>query len=65
MRGRFDEALERLEDVDQEPLRTLKVYQYWSTYIGLLKLRRAIHRSVKLSSIYVAAVLNFTIQTQR
>lgn len=46
MRGRFDEALEILEEVDQEALRTLNVYQYWSTYIGLLKLRRAIHRSV-------------------
>ena len=46
MRGRFDEALEKLEEVDQESLRTLNVYQYWSTYIGLLRLRRAIHRSV-------------------
>ncbi|KAF8476143.1 anaphase-promoting complex subunit 5-domain-containing protein [Kalaharituber pfeilii] len=44
MRGRFDEAFERLEEVDQESLRTLKVYQYWATYIGLLKLRRAIYR---------------------
>ena len=48
MRGRFDEALEKLEEVDQEALRRLNVYQYWSTYIGLLKVRRAIHRSVNV-----------------
>ncbi|KAL7267537.1 APC5 protein [Rhizina undulata] len=44
MRGKFDEALERLELVEQDSLRSLKVYQYWATYIGLLKLRRAIYR---------------------
>lgn len=43
MRGRFDEALDQLEQVDQESLQTLRIYQYWATYIGLLKLKRAIY----------------------
>lgn len=46
LRGKSDEALERLDQVDQECLRTLKVYQYWATYVGLLKLRQAIYRYV-------------------
>lgn len=49
MRGRFDEALERLDSVEQECLRTLKVYQYWATYVGLLKLRSAIYKYPSLS----------------
>jgi anaphase-promoting complex subunit 5 len=44
LRGKTDEALERLDQVDQECLRTLKVYQYWATYVGLLKLRQAMYR---------------------
>lgn len=44
MRGRFDEALERLDQVDQESLRSLKIYQFWASYIGLIKLRRAVFR---------------------
>lgn len=50
MRGRFDEALERLDGVEQECLRTLKVYQYWATYVGLLKLRSAIYKYPPLTS---------------
>jgi anaphase-promoting complex subunit 5 len=42
MRGRFDEALDRLDQVDQEALRSLKIYQYWSSYVGLIKARRAV-----------------------
>lgn len=44
LRGKADEALERLDQVDQECLRTLKVYQYWATYVGLLKLRQAMYK---------------------
>jgi len=44
MRGRFDEALDQLDQVDQEALRSLKIYQYWASYIGLIKLRRAVYR---------------------
>lgn len=43
MRGRFEEALDRLDQVDQEALRSLKIYQYWSSYVGVIKLRRAIY----------------------
>src|SRR5690606_30090106 len=42
--GRIDEALTRIEQLDSSLLRSLKVYQYWASYLGLLKLRRAIHR---------------------
>lgn len=45
MRGRFIEALELLEQVDHEALRSLKIYQYWAAYIGIIKLRRAVYRS--------------------
>ncbi|KAI5821094.1 anaphase-promoting complex subunit 5-domain-containing protein [Pyronema omphalodes] len=45
MRGRFDEALDRLEQADPEALRSLKIYQYWASYIGLIKLRRAVFRN--------------------
>lgn len=41
--GRFDEALARIESLSPNLLRTLKINQYHSTYLGLLKLRRAIH----------------------
>ncbi|PWW73845.1 hypothetical protein C7212DRAFT_300781 [Tuber magnatum] len=44
LRGKTDEALERLDQVDQECLRALKVYQYWATYVGLLKLRQAMYK---------------------
>lgn len=51
MRGRFDDALDSLDQVDQECLRTLKVYQYWATYVGLLKLKSAIYKYVHLKYI--------------
>lgn len=44
MKGRFDDAIDRLDQVDQDCLRTLKVYQYWATYVGLLKLKQAIYK---------------------
>ncbi|KAF3284434.1 anaphase promoting complex subunit 5 [Orbilia oligospora] len=43
-KGRFEEALERLENIDVESLRTLKYYQYWATYGGLIRLRRELFR---------------------
>ncbi|KAF3941436.1 hypothetical protein ABW19_dt0208121 [Dactylella cylindrospora] len=43
-KGRFDEALDRLENMDAESLRTLKYYQHWATYGGLIRLRRELFR---------------------
>ncbi|KAI9813158.1 MAG: anaphase promoting complex subunit 5 [Thelocarpon impressellum] len=43
--GRFDEAFAMMEDVDAEILRLLKMHQYWATFTGLLKLRRALHKN--------------------
>ena len=43
-RGRFNEALERMEEADAESLRTLRIQQYWATILGMLKLRRELYR---------------------
>lgn len=44
MRGRYEEALARMEDLDQETIRTLKHHQYWIASMGLLKLQRHLHK---------------------
>ncbi|KAI9819210.1 MAG: Anaphase-promoting complex subunit 5 [Pycnora praestabilis] len=44
-KGRYEDAMNRMEEVDTEFLRTLKFYQYWATFSGLLKLRRELHRN--------------------
>ena len=43
-RGRFDDAMARMDEVDVDSLRTLKLYQYWATFSGLLKLIHELHR---------------------
>ncbi|KAL8722249.1 MAG: hypothetical protein Q9225_001236 [Loekoesia sp. 1 TL-2023] len=43
-RGRYDEALSRMDNVDSETLRALKLQQYWITNLGILKLRRHLYR---------------------
>lgn len=48
VRGRYDEALESIENIDQESIRSIKVYQYWANYVGLLKLKKAVARLVVL-----------------
>ncbi|KAI5777394.1 anaphase-promoting complex subunit 5-domain-containing protein [Geopyxis carbonaria] len=45
IRGRHDDALEKLDQVGQQDLRSLKIYQYWAAYIGVIKLRRAVYRN--------------------
>ena len=44
-RGRYDEAIRRLEAIDANTLRSWKSNQYWQKYRGLLKLRRELHRN--------------------
>lgn len=43
-RGRFDDALDRLDNIDKESLRTLRFYQYWAMYGGLIRLKRELSR---------------------
>ncbi|KAL8734414.1 MAG: hypothetical protein Q9181_003217 [Wetmoreana brouardii] len=43
-KGRYEEAVSRMDEVDQESLRTLRYQQYWITNLGLLKLHRHLHR---------------------
>lgn len=44
LRGRYDQAILILEDVDQASLRTIKHQQYWMTCLRLLKLQRSLRR---------------------
>lgn len=48
MKGKYDEALARMEKLNQETLRMLKNYHYWIASMGLLKLQRHLHRSGNL-----------------
>ncbi|KAL5331253.1 hypothetical protein ACEPPN_000782 [Leptodophora sp. 'Broadleaf-Isolate-01'] len=44
-RGRYDEAMEKLEGLDENSLRTWKSNQYWLKYRGILRLKRDLHRN--------------------
>ncbi|KAF9872188.1 anaphase-promoting complex protein [Colletotrichum karsti] len=44
-RGKFDEALQKMEAVDENALRSWKPSQYWFKYRGIIKLRRDLHHS--------------------
>ncbi|THV65533.1 hypothetical protein D6D29_10548 [Aureobasidium pullulans] len=44
-RGRYDEAMEKLESLDENSLRSWKANQYWSKYRGILRLKRDLHRN--------------------
>jgi anaphase-promoting complex subunit 5 len=43
-RGRYDQAVTRLNEISSDTLRTLKNQQLWTFFSGLLKLRRQLHR---------------------
>ncbi|XXH02398.1 hypothetical protein Hte_008773 [Hypoxylon texense] len=45
LKGRYDEGLELLENLDANSLRTWKPSQYWYKFRGIIKLRRDIHRN--------------------
>jgi len=45
-KGRYEDALSRLDEADQEALRTLKYQQYWTANLGVLKLQRLLHKCV-------------------
>ncbi|KAK0111320.1 anaphase promoting complex subunit 5 [Cadophora gregata] len=44
-RGRYDEAMEKLEGLDANSLRSWKSNQYWLKYRGILRLKRYLHRN--------------------
>lgn len=43
-RGKYDEALQLLESMDEDSLRSWKPKQYWHKYRGIIKLKRDLHR---------------------
>lgn len=44
-KGRYDEALEKLESLDENALQSWKANQYWTKYRGILRLKRDLHRN--------------------
>ncbi|KAL0937930.1 Anaphase-promoting complex subunit 5 [Colletotrichum truncatum] len=44
-KGKFDEALQKLESLDENSLRSWKPSQYWFKYRGIIKLRRDLHHN--------------------
>ncbi|KAI8225261.1 hypothetical protein K4K57_005732 [Colletotrichum sp. SAR 10_99] len=44
-RGKFDEALQKMETLDENSLRAWKPNQYWFKYRGIIKLRRDLHHN--------------------
>jgi anaphase-promoting complex subunit 5 len=44
-KGHYDEAMEKLENLDENSLRSWKANQYWLKYRGILRLKRDLHRN--------------------
>lgn len=44
-RGRYDEAMAKLESLDENSLRSWKANQYWLKYRGILRLKRDLHKN--------------------
>ncbi|TVY49430.1 Anaphase-promoting complex subunit [Lachnellula occidentalis] len=44
-KGQYDEAMKRLESMDENSLRSWKANQYWLKYRGILRLKRDLHRN--------------------
>jgi anaphase-promoting complex subunit 5 len=45
LKGKYDEALEKLESLDLDSLRAWKPSQYWHKFRGIIKLRRDLHHN--------------------
>lgn len=56
-RGRYEDALTRMDEVDEETLRTLRHSQYWTVNLALIKLRRHLHRDNLVAAETVLAQL--------
>lgn len=44
-KGNYEEAIEMVESLDENPLRSWKAHQYWLKYRGILRLKRDLHRN--------------------
>ncbi|TVY60709.1 Anaphase-promoting complex subunit [Lachnellula suecica] len=44
-KGQYDEAMRRLETLDENSLRSWKANQYWLKFRGILRLKRDLHRN--------------------
>lgn len=44
-RGKYDEGLQRLDDLDENSLRSWKPSQHWHKYRGIIKLKRDLHHN--------------------
>jgi len=44
-RGHYDEAMEKLDGLDENSLRSWKSNQYWLKYRGIIRLKRDLHRN--------------------
>ncbi|KAH0536380.1 hypothetical protein FGG08_006754 [Glutinoglossum americanum] len=44
LKGRYDDAMAKLDEIEVEDMKNLRIYQYWTTFSGLLKLKRQLHR---------------------
>ena len=45
-KGKFDQAITLMDDINPEILRTLRYQHFWMTHLGIIKLRRALNKSV-------------------
>ena len=48
-KGRYDQAITRLNEISSDTLRTLKNQQHWTFFSGFLSLRRQLHRYLSQS----------------
>ncbi|KAK3172503.1 hypothetical protein OEA41_005825 [Lepraria neglecta] len=56
-KGRYEDALARMEEIEEETLGTLRYSQYWTSSLGLLKFRRHLHRDNLTAAEHVLAQL--------
>lgn len=43
--GKYDDAMEKLDGLDSNDLRSLRANQYWLVFRGILRLKRELHRN--------------------
>ncbi|OOF98558.1 hypothetical protein ASPCADRAFT_139768 [Aspergillus carbonarius ITEM 5010] len=55
--GRYSEVSARMNQISPDKLRSLKTYQYWTFFSGILQLRRQIYRDNKVAAEHLLAQL--------
>ena len=56
-RGRYHEAMSMMEAVPESTLRILKLRQYWTFFVGLLKVKRKLHRDDRVAADHMLSQL--------